>query len=418
MKKNTKLKALAVTLLGACLSVSHATLAKDIKLGHLTYQTGEYGGFGEFFDAATDFVIDVINQTPPLGRKIKVVHEDIGTVGEALAARRLLSKHRVDVLLNPAHGYEDYRSSLLKRINVLKAPLMPSVHGGAINAAYGGNAKEPLFRGSPMDTAQSAAALLHVNNLGYKSVVIVHTTLDGHVAQKDAALNSAEKLGISVKESFQIEPDWTDYSFVAALVEKAEADAVIMFTAPNNGGLFLKNAADAGYSWKVVGVSEWQENDFVSIATPEALAQHQAVVFTANSHSEGPAWDYYHNAVTESKQFPQIGDPSNSYATQYYDLLVVTALAIEKAGKIDAKKWTNAMFEVTSEPGEIVHTYEQGIAALRAGKDINYDGITGSMEYTDTGVVAGQFGIFRWSTDGKLELVSNADGKLVAELDQ
>lgn len=99
-------------------------------------------------------------------------------------------------------------------------------------------------------------------------------------------------------------------------------------------------------------------------------------------------------------------------------MLIVTALAIEKAGKIDADKWANAMYAVTSGPGEIVHTYKQGIAALRAGKEINYDGITGSMEYTKTGVVAGQFGIFRWSADGKLELISNADGKLVAELDQ
>jgi ABC-type branched-subunit amino acid transport system substrate-binding protein len=401
-----------------CLCVAQTALAKDIKIGHLTYHTGEYGGFGEFFDAVADFTIEEINNLPPLNREITVIHEDIGTIGEARAARKLMGKDKVDVLLNAAHNYESYRSSVLKRIKVLKAPLLPSVHGGAISSELGGNAREPLFRGSPMDTAQSAAALLHAKNSGFNSIVIVHTTLDGHVAQKSAALKSAERLGISVKNVVEIQTDWTDYSTIASQVENHKADAVVMFTAPNNGGLFLRNSAQMGYSWHVIGTSEWQESDFVALATSDALASHKSVVFTANSHTEGPAWDHYYNKITNAAQFDRIGDPSNSYATQYYDLLVVTALAIEKSGKINAKKWSKAMYEVTNDQGETVHSYEQGIKALRAGKEINYDGVTGSMEYTNTGVVAGHFGIFRWSTDGKIMLVTEADGKQVAELDQ
>lgn len=413
---------LALPLLGLLTAISlsfgQTAFAKDIKMGHLTYHTGEYGGFGEFFDAVADFSVNVINEQPPLEQKISVIHEDVGTVGEARGARNLLSKHKVDILLNSAHNYDSYRKTLLKRVKALKKPLLPSVHGGAISAELGGNAKEPLFRGSPMDTAQSAAAMLHIKNSGFSSVVVVHTTLEGHVIQKDAAISSAEKLGISVKEIVEIQPEWTDYSSIVGQVEDAGADAVVMFTAPNNGGTFLKNAADAGFSWSVVGISEWQEPDFVSVATSAALKMHESVVFTANSHTDGPAWEYYLNAIQQFENFDKIGDAANSYATQYYDLLVVTALAIEKAGKIDAKKWTKAMYEVTSGDGEVVYTYEQGIKLLREGKDINYDGVTGSMEYTDTGVVAGNFGIFKWSDDQQIELINEADGKLVAELDQ
>lgn len=400
------------------LSFGQTAFAKDIRMGHLTYHTGEYGGFGEFFDAVADFSVDIINEQPPLERKFSVIHEDIGTVGEARAARNLLRKHKVDILLNAAHNYDSYRKSLLKRVKALGKPLLPSVHGGAISADLGGNAQEPLFRGSPMDTAQSAAAMLHIKNSGFSSVVVVHTTLEGHVIQKDAAISSAEKLGISVNKIVEIQPEWTDYSSIVGQVEGAGADAVVMFTAPHNGGTFLKNAADAGFSWSVVGISEWQEPDFVSVATSVALKKHESVVFTANSHTDGPAWEYYLNAVQQYENFDKIGDPANSYATQYYDLLVVTALAIEKAGKIDTKKWTNAMHDVTSGDGEVVHTYEQGIKLLREGKEINYDGVTGSMEYTDTGIVAGNFGIFKWSDDQQIEMINEADGKLVAELDQ
>ena len=112
------------------------------------------------------------------------------------------------------------------------------------------------------------------------------------------------------------------------------------------------------------------------------------------------AWEFYKPAAEGSQYAETIGDVSNSYAIQYYDLLIASALAIEKAGSLNAEAWAQAMFDVTGGDGEEVSTYADGVAALRAGKDINYNGVTGTMEYTDTGVVAGIFGIFRWTSRG------------------
>ena len=103
---------------------------------------------------------------------------------------------------------------------------------------------------------------------------------------------------------------------------------------------------------------------------------------------------------------------------QYYDLLVSTALAIEKAGSVNSDAWTQAMYDVTGGDGKVVYTYADGIAAIRAGEAINYDGVTGSMEYTGTGVPAGIFGIFRWQGEEALEQVGLVDGDAVLELDQ
>lgn len=400
------------------LNVSSVLAEKNIKVGHLTYHTGEYGAFGEFFDGVTDFAVEVINEAPPLNRKFSVTHQDVGTIGETRAVRTLTDKKKVDVLLNVAHGYDAYRKNLLKRIQFFKTPLLPSVHGGAINAEMGGTSKEPLFRGSPMDSAQSAAAMLYAKEAGKQSVVLVSTSSLGHVLQMESAKRAAEKLGLDILHIATIEPDWTDYSSVVENVAQSDADAVVMFTAPGNGGLFVKNAADAGHSWFIVGTSEWQEPDFVHTASIEAIDKHDKVVLSAYSHAENPAWEKYKERVESSEHFEIIGDPANSYAMQYYDLLVTSALAIEKAGEVSAKSWSKAMYEVTSGGGETVYTYADGIAALKAGKDINYDGVTGSMEYTPTGVVAGLFGIFEWIDGETLQRVSQADGDVVAELDQ
>ena len=408
----------ATLVLSAVLVANGANAQEEIKVGHLTYHTGEYGGFGEFFDAVTDFSLDVINEDPPLGRKLVPIHQDIGTIGEARAARKLIDGESIDVLLNSAHSYMSYRDYVLENIADSQLPLMPSVHGGAIEAEFGGNAEEPLFRGSPMDSAQGAAALLHAKNAGKNNVVLVATEAAGSQLQKNAAEKAAEKLGIKVLGTVDIQPNQPNYRSVVSKVAAMDPDAVIVFSAPADGGAFVKNAAEAGNSWFIIGTSEWQEPGFISTATMNAVEKHQEVVLAAFSNAEGGAWDYYEPRAAESQYADAIGDVSNSYAIQYYDLLVATALAIEKSGKVEAGAWTDAMYEVTGGSGEVVHTYADGIAALREGKDINYDGVTGTMDYTDNGVVAGLFGIFKWESEDSLERVAVVEGDAVMELDQ
>ncbi len=407
----------------ACMAAIAITLAapvlaeRPVKVGHLTHHTGQYGGFGDFFDGITDFTVNVINESPPMDRPFTVIHEDIGTIGETRGVRRLLNVEKVDILLNVSHQYDQYREMLLRRIKHLKKPLLPSVHGGSIDPELGGVGTEPLFRGSPMDTAQSSAALLHLSESGKRRIVFISTTLKGHQQQRDAGKKAAEKLGLTIVGSVDIQPTWTDYTSVVKKVARMKPDAVVVLSAPYNGGLLVRNAADAGFSWTIVGTSEWQEIDFVKTAGESALAFHESVVLSAYAHVESPAWEFYQKAVRASPQAEKIGDVANSYAMQYYDLLVLTALAIEKSGSVDSDEWSTAMHAVSKGKGQVVHNYAQGITALRAGKEINYNGVTGSMEYSKTGVVSGHFGIFSWS-DGQLKRISVADGDRVAELNQ
>ncbi len=415
MKTMTKV---GLTLMSTVGLVAGAASAQDIKVGHLTYHTGEYGGFGEFFDAVADMSLDVINEDPPLGRKLVPIHQDIGTIGEARAARKLIDSDGIDILLNAAHNYMSYRDYVLEKQESTGGPLMPSVHGGAIEAEFGGNSKEPLFRGSPMDSAQGSAALLHAQQAGKSKVVLVATEAAGSQLQKNAAVGAAEKLGIEVLDTIDIQPNQPNYRSVVSRIGSMSPDAVIVFSAPADGGAFVKNAAEAGNSWFIVGTSEWQEPGFIQTATTDAVAKHESVTLAAFSNADGPAWDFYKPQAEGSPHAGKIGDVGNSYAIQYYDLLVATALAIEKSGDVKGEAWTQAMYDVTGSDGEVVHTYADGIAALRAGKDINYDGVTGTMEYTDTGVVAGIFGIFRWADGENLERVTLVDGDAVLALDQ
>lgn len=387
-----------------------------ILVGHLTYHTGPFADVGPWFDGVTEFTLEIINENPPLGRQLVLINEDIGTIGEARAARKLVEFDGVEVLLNPAHGYGYYRDWLVGFVSHNNRPIMPSVHGGAIDREIGGIPGEPLFRGSPMDTAQSAAAVLQAQQAGAESIVIVAADIEGHQLQKNAAINAANTLGLSILEVIDVRAELPNYRSTINQVQALNPDAVIVFTAAVDGGLIVKAAAEAGLTSMIIGTTEWQGEEFLATATIEAIESLEAMWVVAFAHTDGPAWDFY-EPLWNNSEYASLATAATSYNLQYYDLLNVTALAIEAAGTTDASVWTEYIRAVAEEPGTVVYTYQQGIEALRNGQEIDYSGISGEMNYTDTGVVSGLFGIFEWTNTGELALVSLLDESKVMELD-
>ena len=404
----------------AALGLATPLLAQEgepILMGHLTYHTGPFNAAGDLFDGITNFVVDVINEDPPLGRPIEVLHRDIGTLGEAQVARRLLDSDGVEILLNPAHNYLSYRDFALDYVADNARPLMPSVHGGAIDAQYGGVASEPLFRGSPMDSAQGTAAVVYAHDQGAGSVVIVASEIAGSQLQKDGAVRAAEGLGMEVLADIDVQAQAPDFRSVISRIASLNPDAVVFFSPGEDGGTFVKNAAEAGNSWTIIGSSDWLLEEFPATATMSAIERHKAVLAAGFTHSDTPAWTQM-ETLWNASQYADVGEPSNSYALQYYDLIVLTALAIEAAGSTDPEAWSAKMYELSDGDGTKVYSYAEGIAALRAGQSINYEGVTGGMEYNETGVVSGIFGVFEWTDLNTLKQVGTVDGPTVLELDQ
>jgi ABC-type branched-subunit amino acid transport system substrate-binding protein len=387
-----------------------------IVVGHLTAHTGPFADVGPLLDGATAFAIEHINEAPPLDRPLEQIDQDLGTIGEAQATRLLVEREEADILWGLAHEYLSYRDWIVSYIGNNGRPIMPSVHGGAVPAEYGGTGEEPLFRGAPMDSGQAIAAVLHAQQRGAERLAILATEIEGSQIQKDAAVRVAEELGLEVVSVLDVQPEQASYRSAVSSIRGANPDALLMFTQAEDGGTLVKQAAEAGLSLSVVGTQEWMGNAFFDVATASALQQHEEVAIAAYTNADTPAWDFF-KEEWENSEYADLASPENSYAMQFYDLLNVTALATEKAGTLDAKEWAVAMREVAMEPGTKVYTYAEGIEALRAGEEIDYSGVTGEYNFTDTGVVSGLFGIFQWTPQGELERIEVIDDTEVLELE-
>jgi len=83
-------------------------------------------------------------------------------------------------------------------------------------------------------------------------------------------------------------------------------------------------------------------------------------------------------------------DPTSTYVPQSYDAAFLLAAALEKTG---GKKegLSQALRDVATAPGEVVLPGEWKKAAelIKAGKDIDYQGASGPVEFDPAGDVAG-----------------------------
>jgi ABC-type branched-subunit amino acid transport system substrate-binding protein len=394
-----------------------------IKIGHGTFWTGPFAFVGPPFAAITDFTLGIVNQDPPLGQAVTVLHSDEGTIGEQQWVMRDVDSNKVDILLNVGYEYLTYRDWLLDYVATNNRPLMPSVHGGSISPIYGGTCEEPLFRGSPQDIDQAVVAVVRAMDLGATSCVVMGAEFDSAQQQKEIAAEAAEIAGMDVLDVVDYELEKTYRAEVTA-VQALEPDAILLFGSSPDAGLITKTAAELGMSTIIIGPTDIGFPEFVQAATMDAINQHEEVSFVGFTYQDGPAWDYYSEAWESDPQYARYADyadfpfpASNSYAMQYYDLLNVTMLAIRQAGSLDVCDWVEAMHSVANPGGVEVYNYLEGAAAIDAGEDINYVGPTGPFDYTETGVVDGSYSVSQFlDEEGTVERIDVIAGARVIEI--
>ena len=108
---------------------------------------------------------------------------------------------------------------------------------------------------------------------------------------------------------------------------------------------------------------------------------------------------------------------TDSYTMTDYDSVVVMALAATLAKSTNPAVWNASIPAVTGSPGAVVvHTYAAGVAALHAGKKIDYVGAAGVIAFNKWHNSSGGFEIAAYQPSGDLTLVNSITAAQLAPL--
>jgi ABC-type branched-subunit amino acid transport system substrate-binding protein len=165
---------------------------------------------------------------------------------------------------------------------------------------------------------------------------------------------------------------------------------------PPTASVFLNNMEQTAGGLKIplVGSDITAGSDFISAVTP-ARATKVVYSLTGASLPSGAA-----TIFTDAYKTVNGGEPLSD-ANYAYDATIVLALAIDQAKSTKGAAIADAIGKVASPPGTTVQSYADGLKAINAGTEINYDGASGPMDYNQYHNVFGPFQAVKSDPAGK-----------------
>jgi ABC-type branched-subunit amino acid transport system substrate-binding protein len=195
-----------------------------------------------------------------------------------------------------------------------------------------------------------------------------------------------EKVGGEILADVRIDPGQASYQ---AQVDQAFADdpeAVYLGTAFEAGGIILQEWQRRGYGGQWVFASDLTTPEIEGLVGQgvDIGGEKARVAFIAYDE-DGPTYKSYaprYTALTGEQ-------PSSAFLdANAYDSFIGLALAISQAGTTDGASVGAAMYEVMNAPGKEVYSYAEGLAAIQAGEDINYQGASSNCDLNEFGNLA------------------------------
>ncbi len=361
-----------------------------IVFGDLHPFTGQYASVGTHSFAGAQAAAACINDAGGLlGQQLKIATGDtVGDPADAVPAlNKLLSVDKAVAIIGPG-GLEIGGTQPILDSN--KIPFM--FEGGL--SAEDNNTDPLLWRDTPSDSQEGVAMALYALGKGYKTAALVFSTIQSAQDFKDPVKNPFVKGGGTIVADINLSPGQPSYRSEALRVVNAKPDVIFTQMEPGTAGAFFSGMkALDNLAIPFIASDTSVGADWISAITGPVAEAH--LVSVEGSSSPGPGGDAYTKCYKEAN-----GDTQPGGNTPYaYDGTTVLALAIAQAGSTDSAAIVAALPKVSSpDPSATkVTSYADGVAAIKAGKRIDYDGAGTPMDFNQYHNVFGPFDVVQWS---------------------
>ena len=369
---------------------SSAGSGGTITFGDLHPFTGQYASVGAHSYAGAQAAAACVNDAGGLlGKKLQIATGDtVGDPADAVPAlNKLLSVDNAVAIIGPG-GLE--LGGVQPILDSHKVPFM--FEGGL--SAVDNNTDPYLWRDTPSDSQEGVAMALYAQTKGYTKAALVFSTIQSAQDFKDPVKTPFVNGGGTIVADVNLSPGQPSYRSEALKVVNAKPDVIFTQMEPGTAGAFFSGMkALDNLAIPFIASDTSVGADWISAITGPVAEQH--LVSVEGSSAPGPGGEAYTKCYKEAN-----GDTQPGGNTPYaYDGAIVLALAIAKAGSTDSAAILAALPKVSSpNPGAVtVTSYADGVAAIKAGKEINYDGAGTPMDFNKYHNVFGPFDVVRSS---------------------
>lgn len=359
---------------------------EDIKIGALIPLTGGGSPYGKGEQKVVELTVEEINQAGGvMGRKLVAYVEDSQTQPDAAvkAARKLIDVNKVSAVFGT---WSSAVTLAVAPVTVDASTILMCTSSSPAITTVKDN--DLLFRTEPSQVFYGPIIGDVANKQGWKTAVVLALNNPATLAVGEESKKAFEAKGGQVLETIVYNPNQTSYK---AEVEKALAknpDGIVLAGYAPDMTIVLKEAYALGSKAKWIGPGFGINDTLIKNVGAEATESIISVGPRAAVGSEAYA--------AFNKRYKDASGQdlaANIYAAEIRDQVTLLALAMEAAKSTDSKVLKNTLREINSNDGKVVHNFAEGLAALKAGEKINYEGVSGSVDFDENGDTITDFSV-------------------------
>ncbi len=366
---------------------------------------GPFSGFESFIGPDTmkgvQLATDLINKAGGvMGKTIEASTGD--TTGDAIdavpALQKVVNVNHVNGIIGPSSVTIQAALPFIKNLDILDVMV-----GGT--TALDNNPLPNLFRTTPSDSLMGVAMAYYAKTKGYTKAAVVFGTNASAQTLKAPVVDTFKKEGGTIVADIGISPNQSSYRSEILKIYAAHPDVIFFQLDPGTGGTFFKEVTQLeGSTVPYVGTDVTASADFIKAVGAQTA---DAMIASIEGSSTGGSGAGAFNDAYKNKY----GGNPVELANYGYDAMNVMALAWQKAGTTSGSAVFQAMHDVASAPGTACTTFADCSALLSAGKDINYEGASGPVDFNQFGNVAAGFEAVKVDTQGNAKVLLDIGAK-------
>jgi len=396
-------------LLVGCQVTSPSASGNNLKIGTLFPITGDLSQYGTPMQDTADLLVKTVNACDGVvGEPVTLVSADSQT-DPAQAAQAMTKLVEADQVVGVVGAASSASSSAAVPIAVRNQVVQ--ISPASTSPVFTERAEKDEFKGfwartAPPDTFQSQALAQLAQQKGFKSVAIFAINNDYGNGLVQAFVPAFKAVGGTVVNEASptfYDPNTSTFDSEVNQVFKTEPDAVLLVTYPETGSLILKSAQELGFlsgKTQIMATDGIKDANLAELVGKDAQGKFIATGMLGTAPSAGgPALEAFQKKYQDAfNREPSVFDPNT------WDAVALLVLAAEAAQETTGPAIQDQLSEIANAPGEEVTDVCEALSLLRAGKSINYQGASGTVDLNQQGDVIGSYDIWTIDDQGKLQV--------------
>lgn len=253
------------------------------------------------------------------------------------------------------------------------------------------------FRTSPSDIFQGAALASEVVYDGNRTAVAISPDDAYGNPLREVVTSALEQSGVRVLDSFSYDPSMENYGREVQRIKASEPEAIILISG-GEGVRILQAMIEQGLApqnARMYGTDGTLNDNLAQQVNSRAPSILAGMKGTKPPVGNAEFMTRLHQSAPTVRDF--------TYAAQAYDAVIITALAAAIAGTDDPSAVAQEINGVTKD-GDKCASFKDCLDLVMAGTNIDYDGVSGPLEFTDSGEPCpARYLIVEFQHDGRLQ---------------